>query len=116
MMRMSGVSIRRIFLPFLLLGALISASAFFVQEKVTPWAETQSNKTLIHLWAEQGPPPIQANIFFQSDNYYFYIQQIERQMGETILRNIMIYELPVGDGYPMPVSYTHLTLPTILLV
>lgn len=101
MMRMAGASMKRIFLPFILVGALVSAAAFYVQEKVTPWAESQSYKTLLRLWSSQGPPPIQANVFFQSENYYFYVQQIDRRSGEMVLRNIMVYELPTGEGYPM---------------
>ncbi len=101
MMRMAGVSLRRIFLPFIMVGAVVSIAAFYVQEKVTPWAESQSYKTLLRLWSSQGPPPIQANVFFQSENHYFYVQQVDRRSGEMVLHNIMIYELPMGKGYPM---------------
>jgi LPS export ABC transporter permease LptG len=100
MMRMAGVSARRIFLPMLAMGALMSLAAFAFQEGVMVWAEKESVKVLRRLWLAPGPPPIEANVFFRVDNYYFYVGTVERRSGRLELQNVMVYEPPVGRGFP----------------
>lgn len=100
MMRMAGVSAKRIFLPLFLVGIALSVLHYCVQEKVAPWAETKSKQILNRIYSTPGGLPIQANVFFSSDNYWFYVQRIEEGGKQTILHNVMVYEMPVGDGYP----------------
>jgi lipopolysaccharide export system permease protein len=100
MMRMAGISVRRIFLPIFIVGVLLSGAHYLVQEKVAPWAETRSKKVLNRIYRSPGTPPIQANVFFSSENYRFYVERVERQEGRTILRKVMIYELPAGNEFP----------------
>lgn len=99
MMRMAGVSVRRIFLPIFVVGAFISISAYVFQEVVTVWAERESAKVLKRLWLAPGPPPIEANVFFRIDNYYFYVNSVSRDGGGFRLSNVMIYEPPTGRGF-----------------
>jgi lipopolysaccharide export system permease protein len=100
MMRMAGISVRRIFLPVFVVGALISLVAYGFQEKVTTWAERQSIKVLQQLWLAPGPPPMESNVFFRVENYYFYVNNVTRSAGKLLLSNVMIYEPSVGAGYP----------------
>lgn len=100
MMRMAGISVRRIFLPIFIVGIMISATHYLVQERVSPWAETKSKKVLNKIYRSPGTPPIQANVFFNSGNYWFYVQRVDRDGPKTVLRKVMIYELPVGDEFP----------------
>lgn len=99
MMRMAGISVRRIFLPIFLFGALISVAAYAFQEAVTVWAERESVKVLKRLWLAPGPPPVEANVFFKVDNYYFYVNSVRRTGARLELSNIMIYEPPAGPGF-----------------
>ncbi len=100
MMRMAGVSVRRIFLPVFVVGALISLSAYIFQERVTVWAERESTKVLKRLWLAPGPPPVEANVFFKVDNYYFYVNSVKRAGEKLRLGDIMVYEPPAGPGFP----------------
>ncbi len=100
MMRMAGISVRRIFLPIFLVGALISLIAYTFQEGITSWADRESVKVLKRLWATPGDLAIQANVFFRADNYYFYVGSVNRSGKTYILENVMVYELPASSGYP----------------
>ena len=100
MMRMAGISVRRIFLPVFVFGALISIVAYGFQEKVTTWAEDQSAEVLRRLWLAPGPPPVEANVFFRVENYYFYVNNVTRGAGKLLLTNVMIYEPAMGVGFP----------------
>ncbi|MGB9619794.1 MAG: LptF/LptG family permease, partial [Armatimonadota bacterium] len=100
MMRMAGVSVRRIFLPIFAMGAMVSIGAYAFQEGVTSWAERESLKVLRRLWAAPGPPPVQAQVFFRAENYYFYVGSVARAGEKLLLGNVMAYEPPALNGYP----------------
>lgn len=100
MMRMAGLSTRRIFLPIFVVGALISIAAYTFQEQVTVWAERESVKVLKRLWLAQGPPPIEANVVFKVDNYSFYVSSVQRKGDKLQLGDVMVYESALGRGYP----------------
>ena len=100
MMRMAGISVKRIFMPIFVFGLFISIVAYVFQEKVTVWAERESIKVLKKLWLAPGPPPIEANVFFRVDNYTFYVNTVQRSQGKLVMGDIMVYEPPIGKGYP----------------
>jgi len=101
MMRMAGVSARRIFLPIFVTGVIVSETAYLFQEKVQVWAERESARVLKKLWLAPGPPPVEANVFFRVDNYYFYVGSVSRGSGGKLeLGNVMVYEPPITTGYP----------------
>lgn len=100
MMRMAGISARRIFLPIFIFGTLLSCCAFIFQERVLSWAEGQSIKVLKKLLLAPGPPPVEANVFFKAENYYFYVNGVKRHEGGLILDRVMVYEPPAGTGFP----------------
>lgn len=103
--RMAGTPLRRIFLPILLVGLAASIVTLWLGESVTPWANRQAQQTVRHIWGLQPAPPIQENVFFQSEGYYFYVQHVEKSgANQVTLRNIMIYETPPVGGYPMLVT------------
>jgi len=104
MMRMAGVKVRRILLPMLAVGLLASAAAFLVQEYAAPSAERQAQKALRQLYAAGDIVPVRANVFFSSDNYFFYIGRIEHGRGGSILRSVMVYELPTTGKFPVLIT------------
>ncbi|MDI6829641.1 MAG: LptF/LptG family permease, partial [Armatimonadota bacterium] len=100
--RMTGTPLRRIFSPIFLVGLVSSLIAFWFGETVTPWANRESQRIVRMIWGLQNAPLIQDNVFFNSENYYFYVQKVERPSStQIILRNVMVYETPVVGGYPM---------------
>ena len=100
MIRMSGVSVKRIFLPIFVVGLLISGVAYLFQECVTVWAERESTKVLTRLWAAPGPPPVEANVVFRVDNYSFYCNTVDRRGGKLILSEVTVWERPGSGGFP----------------
>jgi len=99
--RMAGTPLRRIFLPIFVVGLVASALTLWLGESVTPWANRQAQRTVRYIWGLQRVPPVQENVFFESEGYYFYVQRCERSGPNRItLRNVMIYETPVPGGYP----------------
>ena len=98
MMRMAGISVRRIFLPVFVVGALISVAAYVFQEQVTVWAESQSTKVLTRLLAAPGPAPVEANVVFRVENYSFYVNTVDRRHGKLELGDVTVWERPGGSN------------------
>lgn len=104
-MRVAGTPLRRIFLPIFIIAIISTLLTFWVGESVTPWANRESKRTLRYIFGLQNAPPIQENVFFNSEGYYFYVQKIGKdEDGRDTLRNIMIYETPPPGGYPMLIT------------
>ena len=103
--RMAGTPLRRIFAPILLVGVLASAVTLWLGEYVTPWANRQAQGTVRYIYGLQQVPPIQENVFFESEGYYFYVQHVDRRDPRSpSLQNLMIYESPPPGGYPMLIT------------
>lgn len=100
-MRMAGVSVRRIFVPFLIAGVLVSGFAYFVQEKGVPWAELRSQKLFFRLFNMEAMPPAQADVFFAWQGYRFFIREVHGKGRDAQLVDVSMWELPAGKGYPM---------------
>jgi lipopolysaccharide export system permease protein len=100
MMRMAGTSVRRILLPMFIVGILLSGFHYWVQERVSPWAETKSKKILERIFSAPQTPPIQANVVFNVDNYWFYVQRVDRSGRNVRLYQVMVYELNPGESFP----------------
>jgi lipopolysaccharide export system permease protein len=103
-MRMAGISVRRIIVPLLAVGVVVSCLAYAIQEKAVPWAEKRSKTIIQKLYSAQSAPLLQADVFFNWQNYYFYIRSIERHRRFAVLNDVMVYELPAGKGYPVLIT------------
>jgi len=100
MMRMAGISTKRIFLPIFIVGVFLSGIHYMVQERVAPWAETKSKEIINRIRNTPGAPSVQANVFFNSENYWFYVQRVEKKGEKSVLHGVMVYELTPGEDYP----------------
>ena len=98
MMRMAGISAKRILLPMLVVGVLLCGVAYVFQERVTVWAEQKSVETYKWLASAPGPLPIQAKVVFWADNYCFYVSTVQRENNKLTLGKVLIYEPPVTVG------------------
>jgi lipopolysaccharide export system permease protein len=102
--RGAGVSLRRICAPIAAVGLLVSIAAFVANERLVPWAERQANTTMRRMAIAQAIPQIQPNIFFNSENYWFYIGSVQKiGKKDVAVQNVLIYKLS-EDG----------TLPTLI--
>jgi len=101
MMRMAGVSVKRILLPVFVVGALICCVAYLFQEKVMVWAEQESTKVFSRIWSTPGPLPIEAKVVFWADNYCFYVNTVQHVGKQLVLGKVLIYEPPTTvSGFP----------------
>ena len=100
-MRMAGISLRRIFVPVLVVGLITSVLSLFFQEQIIVRAQKKSDNIIQQLWSDTGTPPIQQNVFLQIDKYYFYINSIHKSANKTTLKNVMIYEPSESGGFPI---------------
>ncbi len=101
MMRMAGISVKRILLPVFIVGALICCTAYIFQEKVLVWAEKESTKVFSRLWNTPGPLPIKAKVVFWADNYCFYVNTVQQNGNDLVLQKVHIYEQPTSvNSFP----------------
>lgn len=99
--RIATVSIWRILLPISCFGALMSIAAFVNEEAVAPWAEHHAQCVIRQMWQTQAIPQVQPNVFFNVDNYYFYIRKVQSTSKQTaVLEDIMIFQVPFEKGFP----------------
>ena len=99
--RSAGVSVRRICMPIAAVGLLASATSFVANERLVPWAERQANDTMRKMAIAQAIPQIQPNIFFNSENYWFYIGSVQKVGKRDVeVQNVLIYQLPQDGGLP----------------
>ena len=100
-MRMSGIPLRRMLAPILVVGAAASVVSLLINETISP----RTNRKFMQVWREivtsQYIPEVQQNVFFTSENYCFYVGKVERVgKGRFRLRNVMVYELR-SAGFPV---------------
>lgn len=91
-MRSSGIPYRRIMLPIIIAGFLISCLTFVTNEKVVPWTNHEFEKTFREILFRDGLPMVDENVFFAGgDDRFFYINKIDQNTNE--FQRIMIYEV-----------------------
>ncbi len=104
MMRMAGVSVRRLFLPVFVIAAVVSLASYIFQENITAWAQDESTRVVQRIWSVADAPPVQPNVFFRVDNYFFYVRSVDRTDNGMVLRKVMIYEPSATSGIPTMIT------------
>ncbi len=101
-LRGSGASLLRIFLPILLFGALVSAADLYISDRVVPWAwkEQQNVESILYNLPKD---PVQSNVAFKVENHSVYIGSAERAGPNRLrLNKIEILQHPDKPGeYPV---------------
>ncbi|MFO7818834.1 MAG: LptF/LptG family permease [Halanaerobacter sp.] len=102
-MRMGGIGLHRIMLPFLILAIIISGSTYFINEHVVPWTNHRSENIVRRIILQDGIPTLQAGVFFKGvEDRYIYINEINRDTGE--MKDIIVYELQEEKTYPRMIT------------
>ncbi|MHB1460047.1 MAG: LptF/LptG family permease [Armatimonadota bacterium] len=97
--RGTGISLRRVFVPILLVGVLIGAMNLVLSELVVPRAEGAFRRLRDRIYMMQNSPLLRQNVVFRMQNYTFYIGEIYRNDDKvTEVGNVMI----IQDGLPYP--------------
>ncbi len=103
--RMAGISLKRLFLPIILVGILASVASFFVGDRVVPaaWREFQKTQGQLFAYALQASPTVAENKVFTYQNYAFHIREVRKdpsgRADKLQLFGLVIFQNPVGpDG------------------
>ncbi len=106
--RMAGVSLRRFFLPIIVIGALTTLFSFWVGDTIAPEAFHQQKETMDSMLAYtlQASPTVSQDKVFTFQNYSFHIRQIAKDAGndpnKLLLAGVTIYENPTDpNGFPV---------------
>ncbi len=105
--RMAGVPLRRLFLPIVLLGLLVSLLSFWIGDRVEPRAQQQFQRTQGQMiaYALQASPALAVNRVFTYQDYAFHIREMRKDPGgdpnKLQLLGVTIYQnAPDPDGFP----------------
>ncbi|MCR4404216.1 MAG: LptF/LptG family permease [Candidatus Acetothermia bacterium] len=95
----SGISLKRIVLPILILSLVISAFDLFLNDRMVPWANYQYQSLIRQLILRRSTPQIQDNTFFKdSSGRFFYVKHYDRRTGQ--LEGIMVYDMAGAEYLP----------------
>ncbi|MCC6443006.1 MAG: LptF/LptG family permease [Armatimonadetes bacterium] len=102
-LRCASISLKRIFRPILTAAAIISVACFLLNEHVVPRSERKLRRMMEEINYSSSLPFIQSNVFFHADDYWFYIQRVDRSnRQQAVLYGVMVYQLPRAAGeYPL---------------
>ncbi|MBE3599432.1 MAG: LptF/LptG family permease [Limnochordaceae bacterium] len=101
-MRTAGLSVARIGLPVLLLGAAISVLTYALNEYVVPQANHRYEIMLRRAVLADPVPAISENVFFRgTPTHWFYVRRVDRSTRELL--DALVYELRPNS---FPVIYT----------
>jgi lipopolysaccharide export LptBFGC system permease protein LptF len=94
-LRLGGLSVRRALLPFYFAGLAISATALFVNERVTPAALARSNEILAKVILQQGDRVVKPNATFRAGGETFcHVSRVDMQRAE--MEFVLIYRFHAG--------------------
>ena len=109
--RMAGVSLRRLFLPIILVGVAASVTSFLVGDRLVPpaWREFQKTQGKLFAYALQASPTIAENKVFKFQDYSFFVGEIRKDPSGKVSRlqlsKVVIYQNPVGpDAFPVRIA------------
>lgn len=98
-LRSSGVSFRRLSIPFLLMGVVVSGITIAANERVVPWANHQF-ETLVRRVVFRDPvPTVEEQVFFRDGHgNVFYVREVDHR--DRTLKDVMIFEPDPTSHYP----------------
>ncbi|MBX3120117.1 MAG: LptF/LptG family permease [Fimbriimonadaceae bacterium] len=97
-MRSAGASIRRVIMPMVFFGFLVSIGNFFLAENVMPAAKKASLKIQRDIGALGGTPDFKSNVVVNVRTYTVNVGVVQRtQDGGLVLKDILMFERPRVD-------------------
>lgn len=97
-MRAVGIPFRRLIIPVLAVGVVISGISFLMHEKVVPEANHRAENLYRESLLRDTMPGIRQDVFFQGPGgRHFYVGQVNQR--DNTLERVFIYE-PEPDGFP----------------
>lgn len=99
-LRGSGLSFRRLAVPFLFLAIVVSGVTVLANEHVVPWANHQFETLVRHIVFRDPLPTVEERVFFRDGHgTVFYVREVDHR--QRTLQDVMIYETEESDsGFP----------------
>lgn len=105
-LRMSGVRLKRIVLPIIIIGLLASVGVFYLQENVVPRTQHKALLLAQQIGINSTAALIQEDTIKRVQNYLIYVHSAEATGDKQVLRGIMIATINNSGHYP-----TWITIP-----
>jgi len=91
-----GISLKRLVIPFLLIGIIFSGFAYLLNDYLVPAASTKANEAMARFVYKQPEVTLKENVFMQdSQGRMIYVRRIDQETKE--LKNVSIYEVSRGQ-------------------
>ncbi len=103
-LRMAGISLKRLFLPIIVVGILASAASFLVGDRVVPAAfrEYQKTEGRLYAYALQASPTVAENKVFTFQDYAFHVREIRKdpsgKADKLQLFGVEVFQNPIGPN------------------
>ncbi len=91
-MRMAGISLRRIFLPLLLVGLLMSGANYWLNEHIVPPAMREFNKLRNRVFLMAPVPNLTSNAVLKVQNYMIGVGLAEQRGDKVLLEEVLLFE------------------------
>lgn len=96
-MRAAGISIKRIMVPFLVVGALVALLSFYLAEYVTPKTEARATETMRKIFASAEAVDLRSNVLLKLNNgeYHASIGTVRKNdKGQVVIEDILVFQKP----------------------
>ncbi len=98
-MEASGISLKRIILPYIIFSILVSVGSFALNDVVVPETNHRAQVLIREYVYKEGPPKIEKNVFFRdAQNRYFYVNELDNETWE--MKDVIVYEIGKGRSFP----------------
>lgn len=97
--RMAGVSLRRIFRPLILLGLLMSALNFWLNERIVPQSMKEFNELKNRMFLMQPVPNLASNAVLKVQNYVITIDTAEQRGNRVYLKEVLLIQKEPRGGW-----------------
>ncbi len=89
-LQVSGVKLKKIFYPYLIIALILCSFMFYLDDSVVPAFTYKADNFLQNVLYQHPTPSIKYNVFYkQSENIYFYIERFDEKTDKFY--NIVIY-------------------------
>jgi lipopolysaccharide export system permease protein len=96
-MRAAGISIKRIMVPFLLVGLLVALLSFYLAEFVTPKTEARASETMRKIFASAEAVDLRSNVLLKLNNgeYHASLGLVRKNdKGHVVIDDILVFQKP----------------------
>ncbi len=94
-LQVHGINLKKIVLPFLLMGLVLSVATYLIQDFVVPNYNSKASEYLQKTVWHSGMPQVKTNTFFKAGDSYFYVEKFDPQTEE--FDDVLIYKVKGND-------------------